>query len=339
MALHPGNRARLHRFVFSRIKATPMVNDLDVLAAEARIRPFIRRTPVDHSLKLSELAGCRVHLKLEHLQPTGSFKLRGATNKMLSLTPAELARGVVTASNGNHGIAVCRAARQFGLTPQVFMRRGVPEVRTALIRAHGGEPIFFGADPLAAELHARAVAEETGRIFISPYNDAQVIAGQGTVGLELHQQLEDLDAVFVAVGGGGLIAGIAAYLKAVRPQVQIVGCWPENSPVLHECLRAGRIFDCPELPTISDSTAGGVEADAITVELCRRLLDEHVLVSEAEIKAAMRLLLEHERWIVEGAAGVALAAALRAGRQYAGGDIAVVLCGRNIAPEKLREVW
>ncbi len=316
-----------------------MLNQQVILAAAERIQPFIRTTPVDYSVALSELTGCQVWLKLEHLQHTGSFKLRGAANKLLALSQVERERGVITASNGNHGIAVCYAAKQLGLKPQVFMRQGVPEIKVSLIRALGGEPVFYGNDPLAAEVQARATAEQTGQVFISPYNDAEVIAGQGTLGVELYQQLEKIDAVFVAVGGGGLVSGIAAYLKAVRPQVKVIGCWPENSPVLYECLKAGRIFDCPEQPTISDSTAGGIEADSITFALCQRLLDGYVLVSEDAIKRAMRLLLERERWLVEGAAGVAVAALIKESRNYSGKHVVALLCGRNIAAEKLREVW
>jgi threonine dehydratase len=316
-----------------------MISANDILEADVRIRRLVRETPLDRSLQLSEMTGCDVWLKLEHLQHTGSFKLRGATNKVLSLFYEELERGIVTASNGNHGIAVCHAAQRVGITPQVFMRHGVSEAKLSLIKLLGGQPVFFGNDPLEAELKARETASQTGQVFISPYNDAQVIAGQGTIGVELHRQLENLDAVFVTVGGGGLISGIATYLKAFSPRTRIVGCWPENSPVMHECLKAGGIFDCPEQPTISDSTAGGLEPDSITFEMCRNLIDDHVLVSEQEIKQAMRLLIEKERWIVEGAAGVALAALLKEQASFVGKRVVVLLCGRNIAAEKLHEIW
>jgi len=315
-----------------------MISAKDILEAETRIRRLVRQTPLDRSIHLSEMTGCDVWLKLEHLQHTGSFKLRGAANKILSLFYDELERGIVTASNGNHGIAVCYAAKQVGVAPQVFMRHGVSEAKLGLIRLLGGQPVFYGHDPLEAELKARATANENGQVFISPYNDALVVAGQGTIGIELHQQLREVDAVFVTVGGGGLISGIATYLKAVSPRTRIVGCWPENSPVMHECLKAGQIFDCPEQPTLSDSTAGGLEPDTITFGMCAKLIDTHVLVSEDEIKRAIRLLVEKERWIVEGAAGVALAALLKEQQRFAGRRVAVVLCGRNIAAEKLREI-
>ncbi len=316
-----------------------MISANDILEAEVRIRQLVRQTPLDRSTQLSEMTGCDIWLKLEHLQYTGSFKLRGATNRILSLFYDELERGIVTASNGNHGIAVCHAAQRVGVTPQVFMRQGVSEAKLSMIKLLGGEPVFYGNDPLDAELKARETARQNGQVFISPYNDAKVIAGQGSIGVELHRQLADIDAVFVTVGGGGLISGIAAYLKAVSPRTRIVGCWPENSPVMHECLKAGSIFDCPEQPTISDSTAGGLEPDSITFAMCRDLIDDHVLVSELEIKLAMRLLIEKERWIVEGAAGVALAALLKEQVAFAGKRVVVLLCGRNISAEKLHEIW
>lgn len=316
-----------------------MISANHILEAEARIRSRIRETPLDHSPQLSEMTGCDVWLKLEHLQQTGSFKLRGAMNKVFSLYYDEMERGLITASNGNHGIAVCQAAKHVGITPQVFMRHGVSEAKLSLICLLGGEPVFYGNDPLEAEMKARQTASQTGKIFISPYNDALVIAGQGTIGVELHRQLKNIDAVFVTVGGGGLVSGIAAYLKSVSPKTRIVGCWPKNSPVMYECLKAGGIFDCPEQPTISDSTAGGLEPDSITFELCAKLIDDCVLVSESEIKQAMKLLAEKERWIVEGAAGVALAGLFKEMKRFAGQRVVVLLCGRNISAEKLREIF
>lgn len=316
-----------------------MISASHVTEAEIRIRSRVRETPLDHSLQLSAATGCEVWLKLEHLQHTGSFKLRGAMNRVFSLYYDELERGLITASNGNHGIAVCHAAKHVGVVPQVFMRHGVSEAKLNLIRLLGGEPVFYGGDPLEAEMKARQTANETGKVFISPYNDALVIAGQGTIGVELYRQLKDIDAVFITVGGGGLISGIASYLKSVSPRTSIVGCWPENSPVMYECLKAGRIFDCPEQPTISDSTAGGLEPDSITFEMCANLIDDCVLVTESEIKNAMRLLAEKERWIVEGAAGVALASLIKTQEKFAGKRVVVLLCGRNISADKLREIF
>jgi threonine dehydratase len=306
-----------------------------VLIAESRIRRQIRETPVEYSPYLSAISGSHVYLKLEHLQHTGSFKLRGATNKILSLSANDLHRGVIAASNGNHGIAVAFAARQVGAAATIYMRETVSPAKVTLIESLGAKVIRFGDVPLDAELRARHDAAQSGCVFISPYNDPEVIAGQGTIGVELSRQLAKLDAVFVATGGGGLASGIAGYLKTARPEVKIVGCCPVNSRVLYESIKAGQVVDFPEDPTISDSTAGGVEEGAITVDLCRRLVDDFVLVSEAEIVTAMKLVLAQERWLIEGAAGVAVAGYLRHQAQFPGKTVAILLCGRNLAPEKL----
>lgn len=303
----------------------------EILAAYDRIAPFLRETPVESAV----LNGARVWLKLEHLQHTGSFKFRGASNKIASLSPEQAARGVVTASNGNHGLGVAAAARARGIAAEVFVSSHVAPAKARRIEALGATLHPEGDDPLTAELAARRAAEATGRVFISPYNDLDVVAGQGTIAVELHRQLPELDAVYVAVGGGGLIGGIGAYLKDVSPRTEIVGCWPENSPVMLRCMEAGRVLDVPESPTLSESTAGGLEPNSVTLDVCRRVIDRPMLVTEDEILASMRLLLETEHWVVEGAAGVALAAFLKDNRDR---SAAVILCGRNLSPQVLQRL-
>jgi threonine dehydratase len=293
---------------------------------------------VDESKALVGGGTASLYLKLEHLQHTGSFKFRGACNKIALLTPAQAAAGVVAASNGNHGLGVAAAARARGIAAEVYVSAQVSPAKAQRIAAHGAAIRQAGSDPLAAELAARRAAETSGRVFISPYNDLDVVAGQGTIAVELHRQVPELDAVFVAVGGGGLIGGIGSYLKSVSPRTQIVGCWPETSPVLYECLRAGRVIDVPEQPTLSESTAGGLEPDSVTLPLCQNIMDRGVLVSEAEIRAAIRLVLETEHWLIEGAAAVAVAAFRRDARRWDGKRVAIVLCGRNVSPEVLARV-
>lgn len=310
----------------------------EVRRAERLIRPFIRETPVDYSYPLSRRGNACVYLKLEHLQHTGSFKLRGAMCKMLSLSRPEQNRGVVAASSGNHGIAVCFAAKQLGIRATICMPSGAAGVKVRLIRDLGGKILVHGRNTLDAERRAREIAAERGFSLVPPYNDLRVVAGQGTLAVELARQLPKIHAVFVAVGGGGLLSGVASYLKSVSPETKMVGCWPANSRVLYESLAAGRIVEFPERQTISDGTAGGVEPGSVTFALCRTLLDDTVLVSESEIWRAMRILLEEERWLVEGAAGVALAGFLKKKREYAGKTVVVVLCGRNISPEKARNI-
>jgi threonine dehydratase len=308
-----------------------------VAAAYGRIRPYVRETPVDESAALAG-GGATVFLKLEHLQHTGSFKFRGACHKIALLTPGQAAAGVVAASNGNHGLGVAAAARARGIAAEVFVSAQVSPAKAQRIAAQGAILRQAGDDPLAAELAARHAAESSGRVFISPYNDLDVIAGQGTIAVELERQISDLDAVFVAVGGGGLIGGVGSYLKAVSPRTEIVGCWSRNSPVLHECLRAGHVIDVPEQPTLSESTAGGLEPGSVTLDVCRNAIDRAVFVSEDEIRDAMRLVLETEHWLIEGAAGVAVAAFRQDMDRWDGKRVAIVLCGRNVSPEVLARV-
>jgi len=245
---------------------------------------------------------------------------------------------VVTASNGNHGLGVAAAAEARGIAAEVFVSSHVSRAKAARIQARGARIHYAGDDPLTAEVAARRAAEETGRVYISPYNDLDVAAGQGTIAVELLRQAPDLDAVFVAVGGGGLIGGIGSYLKAVSPRTEVVGCWPENSPVMRACLDAGKIVDVAERPTLSESTAGGLEADSVTFELCRQAIDRSVLVTEEEILQAMRFVLQTEHWLIEGAAGVAMAAYLKDAKRYHGRKAAVVLCGRNVSEAVLEKV-
>jgi threonine dehydratase len=184
-------------------------------------------------------------------------------------------------------------------------------------------------------LAARAAAEKSGKVFISPYNDLEVMAGQGTIAVELCRHVPQADAVFIAVGGGGLIGGIGAYLKCAAPQTQVVGCWPEASPVLYESIKAGRIVDVPEEPTLSESTAGGLEAGSVTLDICREVIDRSVLVTEKEILQAMQLVRHTKGWLIEGAAAVAVAAFIKDAHLYSGKTVAVVICGGNVSPEVL----
>lgn len=306
----------------------------NIMQAHRALRPQVRVTPLDYSVLLSAHTGCDVYLKGEHLQHTGSFKFRGASNKLRLLDEQQRKRGVITASTGNHGQGVALAAKIAGVGATIYAPESAATVKLDTIRALGGEVVLVGGDALNAELAAGEAARREGKVYISPYNDVEVIAGQGTCGAELAEQCGDLDAVFVSVGGGGLISGIATVLKQLSPRTQIVACWPENATSMYSNLEAGYIFEVAEQETLSDGTAGGVEPGAVTFELCRRLIDRKVLVSEEEIRNAMRVLARTDRWMIEGAAGVALASALKLAPEYQGKKIAVVLCGKNIVLEK-----
>lgn len=306
----------------------------EVKRAESRIRPWILETPLE--LSPIGVTDVRLYLKLENLQHTGSFKARGAFSKLLSLAPAARARGVIAASTGNHGAAVAYAAAALETRARIVVPIDANPGKVAAIKARGGEVIFHGNDSGLSETFARALANSENVPYISPYNDPDVVAGQGTVGVELARQLPRVDAIYIALGGGGLLAGVAAYLKSVWPDTAVIGCSPENSAVMIESLKAGRILDLPSLPTLSDGTAGGMEQGAITFEWCRDLADGYVTVSEDEIRQGMRSVLETHHLAVEGAAGVALAAYLRQASTWRGKSVVVILCGGNVGPDVLR---
>lgn len=307
-----------------------------VLAAHSRIRSSVLRTPLEDVSSIFPDIPIRIFFKLENLQHTGSFKLRGATNKILSLTSEQAAAGVIAASNGNHGIGVAAAAQRAGVRAEVFVSNHVSPGKARRMEELGARVHRAGEDPLTAELAARAAAEQSGKVFISPYNDIDVLAGQGTIAVELLQQLpgaNSIDAVFVAVGGGGLIGGIGSYLKHASPATEVVGGWPQNSPVLYKSIKAGQIIDVAEQPTLSESTAGGLEPGSVTLEVCRRVIDRSVLVSEKEILAAMRRVRSAKGWLIEGAAGVALAAFLKSATDYKDKTAVIVICGGNLSDE------
>jgi threonine dehydratase len=298
----------------------------------ARETPLVR-LPGDPRIPPSVHA----YAKLEQLQVSGSFKLRGASNKILSLSPELAAAGVVTSSTGNHALGVAAAARYSAVDVEVFLCSQVAEAKRHKIESLGARVRIVGQNPLDAELAARAEADQSRRTYVPPYNDWQVMAGQGTIAVELLRQAQGLDAVFIATGAGGLISGIGAYLKARSPRTAVVGCWPENSRVLYECMRAGKIIEYPESYTLSESTAGGVEPGSITFDVARAVIDRGVLVSEEAILDAMRWALE-QGWTIEGSAGVALAAFFREAESHAGENVAIVFCGGNLSPEVQRRL-
>jgi threonine dehydratase len=260
-------------------------------------------------------------------------------NALLSLTPEQREKGVVTASSGNHGIAVAFGLHTLHIPGMIFTNEGTSSAKVEAIRAYDVPVHFWGTDCVVAEEHARAYAAEHDMVYISPYNDSHVIAGQGTIGVEISQQAQgSIDVVLAALGGGGMISGIASYLKTIFPHAKIVGCSPENSAVMAKSVQAGRILELESLPTLSDGTAGGVEQDAITFPLCQQLIDDYILVSEEEIRQAMRLCMQTHHMLIEGAAGVPLAALLKSTQRFRDKTVVVVLCGANVSLETLQAV-
>ncbi len=315
---------------------------LDVLResvnADRRIRRYVRETSAEHTYFFSDLGNCNVHLKLENTQLTGSFKLRGAFNKLLSLSPEEKKKGIITASTGNHGAAVTYALKKLGIDGQIYIPEIISSAKLDVLRMYGANLVFHGNDTGVTEMYARKKAEESGRIYVSPYNDPQIIGGQGTVAMELMRQVEKIDAVFVPVGGGGLMSGVAGYIKSVNENIRIIGCQPERSPVMYESVKAGKIIDMESGPTLADGTAGGIDKDSITFDICKQCVDEFVLVSEEEIENAIRLVLQRFYILIEGAAALSVAAFIKIKEKFKGKNVTLIISGKKISYEYLKNI-
>lgn len=301
----------------------------DVLAARVRIAGTALRTPLIPSPALSRRAGAEVLLKLETTQPTGAFKLRGAANALAALGPD--VAGVACSSTGNHGRAVAYAARAKGLRAAVFMSRLVPATKVEGIRALGAEVHIVGESQDEAQVDCERFCASEGFIDVSPFDDADVIAGQGTIGLELLEDRPDLETLVIPLSGGGLAGGIALAAKAIKPSIRIVGVTMDNGPAMYHSIRAGHPVEVVEMASLADSLGGGIGAvNQLTLALCRDLIDETVLVSEEEIYRAMQALYYEDRQVAEGGAAVGVAALL-AGRVTLGpGPVGVVVSGRNV---------
>lgn len=305
-----------------------MVGLDDIRAAHARIAGQVLRTPVMPSASLSARAVGPVWLKCEHHQTTGAFKLRGATNAVARLGDVA---GVTTASTGNHGRALAHAARARGLRAVICMSRLVPQNKRDAITALGAEARIIGDSQDDAFLEAHRLAHEQGFALIPPFDHADVIAGQGTLGLEILDQIPDAAAIAVPLSGGGLLAGVAAAARALRPDIRIIGLSMERGAAMAASLAAGQPVAVPELPTLADSLGGGIGLDnRLTYPMVRDLMDDLILLSEDQIAAGIRHLAA-EGHIVEGAAAVGAAAVL-AGRLTASGPLVLILSGANIDP-------
>jgi threonine dehydratase len=302
----------------------------DIERARQAIAGRVRLTPVEASAALSALTGAPVHLKLEHQQITGSFKLRGATNAVFNLSEARRARGVVGVSTGNHGRGLAYAARETGVRCIVCMSALVPKNKIDGINAQGAEVHIVGRSQDDAQTEVDRMVAGEGMTMLPPFDHPDIIAGQGTIGLEILEQVPAVETVIVPVSGGGLISGVAVALKALKPTVRVIGASMERGAAMHQCQKAGKPVFVEELATIADSLGGGIRLDnRYTFAMVRDLVDDLVLVSEAEIAGAIRHAYWEERQIVEGAGAVGIAA-LQAGRIADPGVTVAVLSGGNI---------
>ncbi|MGD2246318.1 MAG: threonine/serine dehydratase [Candidatus Aminicenantes bacterium] len=307
--------------------------------AESRIREHIRETPLEPSPFLSQLENGFVQLKLENIQISGSFKLRGAVNKLLSLSDAAKNKGVITASSGNHGMAVAYACQKFNIPGRIFLPEIASPPKVKALQDFGAEIELYGDDCVKAEILARETAKKEDKVYIPPYNDTKTIGGQATVAVELLKQSTEIDSVLVPVGGGGLIAGIAGYLKNIAPGVEVIGCQPINSCVMLESLRAGRIIAMESKPTLSEGSAGGIEKDSVTFDFCRDYVDDFILVSEDEIKEAIRLVFEKHSMIIEGAAALSVASFIKQRERFTNKSAVLILSGARLGAEALQDIF
>jgi threonine dehydratase len=314
----------------------------DVVAARRRLAGIALHTPLEEAPTLAaESRAAEVRLKLEMLQPTGAFKTRGAHNKVALVAAANPDAELVTASSGNHGIAVATAAARHGMRLTVLVGASVSPAKLERLRALESDSCVvevFGRDSDDAEIEARRRDTEKIATYVAPYNDPDVIAGQGTVGAEILDDWPDCDAMVVPVGGGGLIAGIGLWAKAIKPDLRLVGVQPSASPPMYAYFESRSTKPMPIAPTLADGVAGNIERDSITWKMCRQLVDEVVLVDEEQIADAMRWLAGVHHLVVEGSGALGVAA-LRARRGgLAGHRVAVVLSGRNVDGETLGRV-
>lgn len=309
-----------------------MVTLKNILQAQETIASYIKPTPLTRSKFLSELCSNNVFLKLENEQVTRSFKIRGVINKLLNLSSEEKARGVATASAGNHGQAVAYCAQKLGFSAKIVVPINTPKIKVEGIKQYDADLLLFGETYTEAEKKAKENATQEGRLYISPYNNELVVAGHGTVGLEILKELPNVDVVIVPIGGGGLISGISIAVKSQKPSIQVIGVQSEASPIMYESLKAGKIVPPHrhEPYTIAEGLSGGIEKGSITFTIAQQYVDEVLLVREESIRQAIYLLWKNENQVAEGSGVAGVAALLENSGFFTRQTVAMVVTGGNI---------
>jgi threonine dehydratase len=307
---------------------------IEILKARKNLEGVLYRTPITYSKRLSEISDAEIHLKWESLQKTGSFKPRGAYNKICSLTPEERNKGVITVSTGNHALAVALVTKMMDIKATVIVPEGAPKVKVERCRALGAEVVLEGANYHESLIYCNKMISETGTPYISAFDDYKVIAGQGTIGCEILEEMPDTNTIIVPIGGGGLISGIALWAKTVNPKIRVVGAQSTAAYTMYECFKAKKVVDVPVPSTIADGLAG--EISQMTLDLVLKYVDEIVLAEEKELKSAVLWVLKNERQVVEGAGVVGPAAILQGKIRFKRGEkVVVVISGGNIDMELL----
>ncbi len=317
--------------VDTRLQSLP-VQLADIEAARDRIAPLICETPLKQSYALSERLNRSTYLKLETVQPSGSFKLRGATNALLSLPKKKREAGVIAMSSGNHGRSLAFVAHKLGIPATIVACDLVPEQKLAAIRQFGADVVVQGSDQNESTEWTKAQAEEHGLTYISPYDDPRVIAGQGTIALELLERLPSVDTLVVQVSGGGLMSGIAIAAKAINPGIRLIGVTNDVGAAMYESVKAGRIVDVEEVESLADALQGGLPQDnKFTFEICKRLVDQFCLVNDDQIAAGMAHCFFEERLVLEGAGAAGVSLLLSEQDLELGETVAAVCTGDNIS--------
>ena len=314
------------------------INNIKI--ASKTIKPFIKRTTLKYSNFLSSLCQGVVYLKLENTQLSHSFKVRGAFNKMLRLTPEERQKGIITCSSGNHGLATAIAAKKLNVAVKIVIPETTPRKKVDKIKKYNVDLLLYG-DYDEAEQKALELARKELKTYISPYNDPDIIAGQGTIGLEILEEFPEVEKILVPVGGGGLIAGIAIAIKNKNRAIEVIGAQSEASPVMYESLKAGKILKSEELKiqdSIADGLSGGIEENSITFAITQKNVDEVILVKEETIKEAIRLLWEKDNQIVEGAGAVGPAVVIENKEQFKNKKTVIIISGGNINDELFNKI-
>lgn len=302
-----------------------------ILEAKKRVYQIVKSTPFFQSIQLSERHNSPVYLKLENSHEIGAFKVRGAANKILQLSHEEKKRGVATFSTGNHGLAVAYVAKKMGIPATVCISNRVPKAKVDAIRRAGAQIEIVGEGQDDAEKYCYELEEKNGLTVIKPFDDPDIIAGQGTIGIEMAEEEPDIDVAVIPISGGGLFSGVATALKSYNPKIKMIGVSMERSPVMYESIRAGKPVILKEQPTLADSLLGGIGLNnEYTFEIAKNLVDDFVLVSEEEIAEAMGFMADEHRMIVEGAAATGVAALLNKKIDLAGMKTGTIITGNNV---------
>ena len=311
----------------------------NIYEASNKVYKIARKTPLYKTVDLSDELGSEIYYKLEFLQDTGSFKVRGASNFALNLSTEKLKKGLVTYSTGNHGRAVSHVAKTLGTDAKVCLSNNVPENKKEGIRKSGGNVIVYGDSQDEAKIKAEELNESEGRSIVPPFDDQYIISGQGTIGLELMKEIPDLDSVIVPLSGGGLISGIALAVKSVNPECKVYGVSMDRGAAMYESIKTGEEVEVDEVDTLADSLQGGILLDnQYTFEMVKKYVDEIILVTEEEIKEAMSYIFYHDHFVVEGASAVGTAALLSSKINDSDEKQAVILTGTNISNEEFMSV-